>query len=46
MLINKRSVIMKVLFVEDDLKVVLYIVNGLLGEGYECIIVGDGILGY
>ena len=33
---------MKVLLVEDDPKVASHIANGLLGEGHECITVGDG----
>ena len=37
---------MKVLLVEDDPKVASHIANGLLGEGHECITVGDGTSGY
>ncbi len=37
---------MKVLLVEDDPKVASHIANGLLGEGHECITVGDGASGY
>ena len=36
---------MKVLLVEDDPKVASHIANGLLGEGHECITVGDGTSG-
>lgn len=37
---------MKVLLVEDDPKVASYIADSLLGEGHQCIIVGDGAAGY
>lgn len=37
---------MKVLLVEDDPKVASYIADSLLGEGHQCITVGDGAAGY